>query len=96
MAENSLLALAHDPSKLLVSVLNDPADRARLEALLTLDWAPEALAVGKWAAYLWCPAGVLASRAAASMGTLLGDAVTSRNWSTMSRLHALLRGQDGP
>ena len=93
IAENSLRALADDPSKLLVSVLNNPADGARLAPLLGRDWAPEALAAGSRAAYLWCPAGILASRAGAALDALLGDAVTSRNWSTMSKLHALLNGQ---
>jgi uncharacterized protein (DUF1697 family) len=93
---NSLLALADDPSRLLVSVLNNPADRARLAPLLRQDWAPEALAAGPWAAYLWCPAGVLASRAAAALGALLGDAVTSRNWSTMCKLQALLERPAAP
>ncbi len=87
--ENRLCELADDPSRLLVSVLNDPSDLKRLAPLLKQDWGPEALAAGKWAAYLWCPGGVLASRAAAAMGALLGDAVTSRNWSTISKLYAL-------
>ncbi|MDC8758792.1 DUF1697 domain-containing protein [Janthinobacterium fluminis] len=91
MADNSLVALADDPSRLMVSVLNDPADMARLAPLLGQDWTPEALAGGRWAAYLWCPDGVLASRAAAALGALLGDAVTSRNWATMGKLHALLQ-----
>ncbi|HEV7813576.1 MAG TPA: DUF1697 domain-containing protein [Janthinobacterium sp.] len=91
--ENCLDALADDPSRLLVSVLNDPADMSKLKPLLKQDWAPEAFAAGKWAAYVWCPGGVLASRAASTMGTLLGDAVTSRNWSTMSKLYAVLKGQ---
>lgn len=90
IAENSLLDVADDPSRLLVSVLNNPADLQRIAPLLRQQWAPEALAAGQWAAYVWCPAGVLASRPAAALGLLLGDAVTSRNWGTMGKLHALL------
>lgn len=89
IAHNSLLALAHDPSRLLVSVLNKPSDMVRVQPLLDQDWAPEALAACQWALYLWCPGGVLASPVAAAVGVLLGDAVTSRNWSTMLRVHAL-------
>lgn len=88
--DNSLLARADDPSRLLVAVLHNPADLEGLAPLLKQDWSPEAFAAGRRAAYLWCPAGVLASRAAAALGVLLGDAVTSRNWATMLRLHALL------
>ena len=96
MAENCLQQRADDPSRLLVAVLSKPADLARLKPLLQQDWAPEALAAGQWAAYVWCPAGVLASRAAAAMGAVLGDAVTSRNWATMSKLHALLQEPAAP
>jgi uncharacterized protein (DUF1697 family) len=96
ISENCLRALADDPSRLLVAVLNDPADMVRLKPLLKQDWAPEAFAAGKWAAYVWCPSGVLASRAAMTMGAVLGDAVTSRNWLIMSKLHAILMGQPVP
>jgi len=53
------------------------------------DWAPEVLAVGARVAYLWCPAGVLASRLPEAIGRALGDAVTTRNWATVLKLHAL-------
>lgn len=89
VADNCLHHVASDPSRLLVAVFNNPADRVRLEALAHQDWAPEAFALGRWAAYMWCVDGVLASRAAAAVGKLLGDAVTTRNWSTISKLHAL-------
>lgn len=89
VADNCLQQVASDPSRLLVAVLSNPGDRARLEPLARQDWAPEAFALGRWAAYIWCCDGVLASRAAGAMGHLLGDAVTTRNWSTISKLHAL-------
>ena len=41
-----------------------------------------------------CPDGVLASKVVASLGALLGDGVTSRNWATMQKLHALLNGPE--
>ena len=89
VAANPLLDLASDPARLMVAVLSNPADRSRLEALAHQQWQPEAFALGQWAAYLWCADGVLASRVAAAMGNLLGDAVTTRNWSTMTKLHSL-------
>lgn len=92
--ENVLAGIATDPARLLVAVLSRPVDLKLLQPLLKQDWAPEAFALGGRAAYLWCPAGVLASRAAAAMGGLLGDAVTSRNWATMRKLDALL-GETG-
>ncbi|SFF53597.1 Uncharacterized conserved protein, DUF1697 family [Duganella sp. CF458] len=88
--ENSLQNVANDHSRLLVAVLNKPdEDRGKLEPLARQSWHPEAFALGRHAAYIWCPDGVLASRAAAAMGKALGDAVTSRNWSTISKLHAM-------
>lgn len=87
--DNCLHHVADDPSRLLVAVLSNPCDRERLAPLTHQHWEPEAFALGRWAAYLWCADGVLASRAAAAMGKLLGDAVTTRNWSTISKLHAL-------
>jgi uncharacterized protein (DUF1697 family) len=89
VAGNALLAVAGDHSRLLVAVLADRADRARLEPLTEQDWAPEALALGVRVAYMWCPDGVLASRLSAAVGRLLGDAVTARNWATVTKLHAL-------
>ena len=89
VAGNALLEVAGDHSRLLVAVLADPADRARLEPLTEQDWAPEALALGVRVAYMWCPDGVLASRLSAAVGRLLGDAVTARNWATVTKLHAL-------
>jgi uncharacterized protein (DUF1697 family) len=93
ITDNCLQAIADDPSRLLVSVLGDPADIGRLRPLLKQDWAPEAFAAGRWAAYVWCPGGVPASRAAAAMAVLLGDAVTSRNWAIMHQLYAAIHGQ---
>jgi uncharacterized protein (DUF1697 family) len=87
--DNCLDGVAADPSRLLVAVLNNPADRERLVPLAHQHWEPEAFALGRWAAYLWCADGVLASRVAAAIGKLLGDGVTTRNWTTISKLHSL-------
>jgi uncharacterized protein (DUF1697 family) len=94
VADNPLLAVASDPSRLLVGVLNDKSDRPRLEALLKEDWTPDALALGERVAYIWCPQGILANRLAETIGRALRDGVTSRNWATMLKLHALT--QDPP
>ena len=93
IAQNTL-APAADAARLLALVLNNPADVQRLAPLLRRPWQPEALALGQWAAYAWCPDGVLASKVVAALGVLLGDGVTSRNWATMQKLHGLLEGTD--
>lgn len=88
--ENSLGDVAQDPSRLLVAFCADPGRLTRLEPLMEQDWGPEALALGSVAAYLWCPAGVLASRLPEAVGRALGDSATIRNWKTVARIQAAL------
>ena len=90
--KNPLAKLAKDPSRMLVAVLRDPADKKRLTALARQDWSPDSLALGKRAAYLWCSQGILASRLGETFLGGLGDAVTTRNWATVQKLHALCAG----
>ena len=90
MSENTL-APSTDASRLLALVINNPVDVQRIAPLLQQQWHPEALVAGKWAAYAWCPDGVLASKVIAALGLLLGDGVTSRNWATMNKLHVMLK-----
>ena len=85
---NPLGKVADDPSRLLVAVFAKPQDRRRLSELARQDWAPEKLAIGPRAAYLWCPNGVLKNRLFEEIGRVLGESVTTRNWSTMMKLHA--------
>jgi uncharacterized protein (DUF1697 family) len=93
VAENPLLKVADNHSRLLVAVLNDAADRTKLEPLAKQDWGSEALAVGTRVAYLWCPDGVLASRVGEAVNRALRDGVTARNWATVRKLHALAQDQ---
>jgi uncharacterized protein (DUF1697 family) len=86
---NPLGPVADDPSRLLVHVLANSADRARLVPLTREDWAPEALALGARVAYLWCANGILKSNLAVSLNRVIGEAATSRNWATITKLHAL-------
>ncbi len=78
-----------DPSRMLVAFFNDPSHRKRLAPLQREDWSPESLAIGKRVAYLWCRDGILESRLLTTVGKLLGDAVTTRNWTTVTKLNAL-------
>jgi len=94
IAENPLAAVADDPARHLVAVLNSPADRSRIEPLFQQDWTPGRLALGKRVAYLWCPDGILESKLVAAVGRALKDAVTSRNWATVLKLHALVTGTE--
>lgn len=89
VAEHPLRDIATEPSRLFVAFLGDPADRPRLEALARQDWTPDVMALGTRAAYLWCPDGLSASRLPEAVGRVLGDATTTRNWTTVTKLHAL-------
>ncbi len=88
---NPLLNVAKDPSRLLLAILSNPADRKRLEPLRAQDWAPEVLALGTRVAYLWCANGILDGRLLGAVARVLGDAHTARNWATMQKLLALAR-----
>jgi len=91
---NPLLDIAVEPSRLLVAFPADPADLASLAKLARRRWDPEALALGDGVAYLWCPTGILESRVLESVERALGDAVTTRNWSTTTKLLALARSRE--
>jgi uncharacterized protein (DUF1697 family) len=92
--ENPLVEMAVDPSRLLVAVLNQAADGAKLAPLRAQAWGSDALALGGRAAYVWCADGILASRLAEAVNRALGDAVTTRNWTTVLKLHALAGGPE--
>jgi uncharacterized protein (DUF1697 family) len=90
IARNPLVALADNPSRLVVAVLANPSDRSKLAPLEKMEWGGDALAVGAKAAYLWCVEGLIASKLNAAVNKALGDAVTSRNWSTILKLQEML------
>jgi len=89
VADNPLADLATNPSRLLLTVLTNPADRTRLTPLIQQDWSPEALALGARVAYVWCPTGMIESRLAQAVGRIVRDGGTTRNWATMTKLKAL-------
>ena len=94
--ENPLGGVADNPSRLLVAFLREPKDRVRLQPLARQAWKPEALGLGSRAAYLWCPAGMLESPLAEAVGRVLGEATTTRNWATVTKIRALLQGLARP
>jgi uncharacterized protein (DUF1697 family) len=89
ISSNPLLELATDHARLLTFILSGPHLRQSIEALCDQDWRPAAVALGERAAYVWCPDGILDSPVVAAVGKRLGDATTTRNWATLSKLHAL-------
>jgi len=86
---NPLVEIAIEPSHLLIAFLASPENKNQLAPLEQQVWFPEVLAVGLHAAYLWCPDRVIASRLSASVNRALGENVTSRNWATLMKIHAI-------
>jgi len=87
--DNPLPDATAEPSRFLVSVPADASHLARLKPLLREDWAPDALAIGRRAAYLRCAKGILDSPLAAAVTRSLGADTTARNWTTLSKLRAM-------
>jgi uncharacterized protein (DUF1697 family) len=90
---NALAPLSTDPSRLLVALVDSEAALAGVSALAGKDWGSESIHVGKDAAYLWCPDGLLESKAAVALLKGLENAGTTRNWATVEKLHVALGGQ---
>ena len=89
VATNPLVAQSTDHARLATFIFSDDGQRELVAPLAEQDWAPGALAIGERAVYVWCPAGVLDSPAAAAVNKLLGDGTTARNWNTLTKLHTL-------
>lgn len=90
-AGNELLTPGLDPSRLLVGFAAAPKDLQGMAPLSDLVRAPEKLWLGAHALYLWCPDGILQSRAAEALLGKRGQALTTRNWATVAKIGALLR-----
>jgi uncharacterized protein (DUF1697 family) len=91
VAGNKLKAMATNPSRLLVALAADAGALAKLKPLAKTDWKGEVVHVGKDAAYLWCPEGILKSKAGEALLRDLAGTGTTRNWATIEKLDLMLR-----
>jgi uncharacterized protein (DUF1697 family) len=80
-----------DPSRLMVGFLRTPADEKRVDEVVRQKWAPDEVAKGPRAVYVWCSDGILESRAFEAIGRAVGDGITARNWNTVTKLLAMTR-----
>jgi uncharacterized protein (DUF1697 family) len=78
-------------SRLLVALAPDARTLARLATLAPLAGKAEQFHVGRHAAWLHCPQGILQSPVGKALLGKVGEAITTRNWVTCVRIHALLR-----
>jgi uncharacterized protein (DUF1697 family) len=93
IAENPLPQAGQDPSKFLVAFVAKGAALWKAEPLLEETWAPEALAIGTKAVYLWCARGIIDSRLVKAFSRVTADAATTRNWGTVLKLQAAAGGE---
>ena len=86
--DNPFTHVATNPSRLLVVVPLVPSGLARLQPLLKEQWEPEAFALGRRVAYLWCARGVAKSPLWGAVDRALQHSGTARNIATMTKLMA--------
>ena len=89
--ENSLPAVASDPTRLLVAFCSETNRLSDLTPLEREDWGTNTLAIGSVAAYVWCAQGILGSELLAAVVRTLGECTTTRNWATVMKIHARLQ-----
>ena len=89
VAECALKNVASDPSRLLVAFMQSPKTLSSLAAIEKLVMPPERFAMGSQAAYLWCPQGILESKAGTALLGKIGTTATTRNWATVLKLQYL-------
>jgi uncharacterized protein (DUF1697 family) len=89
---NPLLKIATDHTRLFAAFVSEPDGMALVKPVAAQAWKPEAVALGPSVVYVWCPDGLLESRASIAVGKALGDGVTVRNWATVLKLQRLATG----
>ena len=91
---NKFGVIATDPSRLLVALTHDAKSLEALGSIAHAEWGDEKVHLGKHAAYVWCANGILESKAGVALLSGLGQSGTTRNWSTVAKIHALLQNAD--
>jgi uncharacterized protein (DUF1697 family) len=87
---NPLLDVATHPGRLLMGVLASRDRRAHLEPIARKRWGAERFALGERVCYLWCPDGIIQSPLMREVERAADGGITSRNWNTVQKLHALV------
>jgi len=94
VAADPLSKVAANPSRYLVAFVSDRSKLANTRQLSAQNWAPEALALGQRAGYLWCANGINESKLALAFYRATREAATMRNWATVLKLRALAQPQE--
>jgi len=94
VSQSPIAAETEEHSRFLVAFVQDAKALSVLGTIESLVVPPERFVVGKNAAYLLCPRGILQSRAWEALVGKAGTSVTTRNWATILKLHALANGAE--
>jgi uncharacterized protein (DUF1697 family) len=94
ISENPIKAGAEEYPRFLVAFVQDTSALSGLAAIEALVVPPEQFAVGNNAAYLLFARGILKSKAGEALLSKVGKSVTTRNWATVLKLHALANEGD--
>ncbi|MHA3773851.1 DUF1697 domain-containing protein [Verrucomicrobiota bacterium sgz303538] len=88
--ENPIRAEETEYSRVLVVFTQDSQALASLATIQSLVVPPEQFAIGTNAAYLFCAAGILESKAGEALLGKAAKATTTRNLATTLKIHALV------
>jgi uncharacterized protein (DUF1697 family) len=94
ISQSPIKAGAEEQSRFLVAFVQDTKALLGLAAIESLVAPPERFVVGKNAAYLLCPKGILESKAWEALLGNAGKSATTRNWATILKLQALANEPD--
>jgi len=86
--ENPLPLAVDEPSRYLVAFAPNEGVLANARPLLAQPWAPDAFAITRRAAYMWCVGGIIESKLLKAFERATGGSTTARNWATVLKLHA--------
>lgn len=89
ISDNPIKVRPEEHPRFLVAFVQEPKRLSSLAAIQPLVVPPERFALGKNAAYLLCPSGILESKAWAALLGGAGRSATSRNWATVLKLQSL-------
>jgi uncharacterized protein (DUF1697 family) len=87
---NPIRAGTEEHSRVLVAFVQEARTLSSLAAISRLVVPPEQFSIGKHAAYLFCPRGILQSKAWEALLGRAGRAATTRNLATVLKLQALV------
>jgi uncharacterized protein (DUF1697 family) len=96
VAEMPFRMTGRDPSRLMVGFFRTPTDERRVDGVLGERAFSRELARGPRVVYIWCPDGLLESRAAQAIAKAAGAGITTRNWSTVVKLARLAQPDAAP